>query len=152
MGTNLDEKDWQILALLQDHGEYTTREIAKKAGLPITTVHTRIKKLQEQKVIRKFTVELDSAKIGRGFAAYVLIHADLHVLKQRKKSQHDLAMEIRKIPSVERVDIVSGDTDLIAFVRVRDVDEFDEVLLGKLQLIEGIVKTQSLIVIDKSRI
>jgi DNA-binding Lrp family transcriptional regulator len=45
------------------------------------------------------------------------------------------------------VDIVTGGTDLVAIIRVKDVEEFDKVLLGKLQLLEGIDKTQSLTVI-----
>ncbi len=50
---------------------------------------------------------------------------------------------------MERVDIVSGGTDLVAMIRVKDVAEFDQVLLTKLQRIEGIDKTQSLIVIHE---
>jgi DNA-binding Lrp family transcriptional regulator len=50
---------------------------------------------------------------------------------------------------VERADIVSGGTDIVALVRVKDVKEFDHVLLEKIQMIEGIEKTQSLIVIHE---
>ncbi len=42
---------------------------------------------------------------------------------------------------------MTGGTDLVALVRVKDVQEFDKCLLTKLQLIEGIERTQSLIVI-----
>ena len=79
----------------------------------------------------------------------MLISANLGVLKQKKKTQYDLAREIRHFPFVERVDIVSGGTDLVAMIRIKDVEEFDKVLLGKLQIIEGIDKTQSLIVIHE---
>ena len=70
-------------------------------------------------------------------------------MKQKKKTQHDLAKELRRFAFVERVDIVSGGTDIVATVRVKDVAEFDQVLLTKLQRIEGIEKTQSLIVIHE---
>ena len=49
------------------------------------------------------------------------------------------------------MDHVSGGTDLIAMIRVKDVSEFDKILLGKLQRIEGIEKTQSLIVIHEGK-
>ena len=150
MSSELDEKDWKILEILQEHAEYTIRQIAKKTLLPITTIHHRIRKLRQDGVIRKYTVKLDPAKIGKNFVAYILISANLPVLKARKKTQYDLADEIRKLPFVERVDIVSGGMDLVSIIRVKDVDEFDHVLLGKLQLIEGIEKTQSMIVIHKS--
>ncbi len=147
MRHNLDEKDKEIIAILQEHSDYTTRQIAKKTLLPFTTIHHRIKRLKEEKIIKKFTIELDPIKTEKSFVAYVLIFANLHLLKQKKKTQYDLAHEIRKCYFIERVDIVSGGTDLVAIVRVKDVQEFDHVLLNKLQLIEGIEKTQSLIVI-----
>ena len=143
----LDEKDKEIITILKEHSDYTTRQIAKKTLLPFTTIHHRIKRLKEEKIIKKFTIELDPIKTEKSFVAYVLISANLQLLKQKKKTQYDLANEIRKCYFIERTDIVSGGTDLVAIIRVKDVQEFDHVLLGKLQLIEGIEKTQSLIVI-----
>jgi len=150
MAHKIDEKDQKILEILQEHADYTTRQIAKKTLLPITTVHHRIKKLKQAGIIRKYTVKLDWAALGRNFVAYVLISANLPLLKQKKKTQHDLAEEIRKLWFVERADIVSGGTDLVAIIRVKDVAELDKVLLGKLQLLEGIDRTQSLIVIHQT--
>ncbi len=143
----LDDKDRKILEVLADHAEYTTSQIAKRTLLPRTTIHNRIRKLRQEKIIRKFTVELDPLKVGKGFVAYVLISANLELLKQKRKTQYDLAKELRGFWFIERVDIVSGGTDLVAIVRVKDVDEFDKVLVGKLKLQEGIKNTQSLIVI-----
>ena len=145
----MDQKDKKILEILKENSEYTTRQIAKRTLLPVTTVHNRIKKLKEQKIIEKFTIELDNSKIGKSFVAYVLISANLQLLKQKQKTQYDLAAQIRKFHFVERVDIVTGGTDLVAMVRVSNVEEFDKILLGQIQLIEGIDKTQSLIVIHE---
>ena len=143
----LDEKDKQILEVLKEHADYPTRKIAKLTLLPITTVHNRIRKLKEKKVIKRFTVELDHGKVEKGFLVYVLVQVSLPLLKQKKKSQYDIAKEIKKFYFVERVDIITGGADLIAIVRVKDVEEYDQVLLKKLQLVEGVEKTQSLVVI-----
>ena len=145
----IDEKDNKVLEILKEHSDWTTRNIAKKVNLPITTVHNRIKRLRKEGVIKKYTIETDNRKLERNFVAYVLISANLQNLKQKHKTQYDLAKELRKLWFIERVDIVSGGTDLVAIVRVKDVDEFNNVLLGKMQLIEGIEKTQSLIVIHE---
>lgn len=149
MGTKIDEKDRKILEVLQEHADYSTRHIAEKAGLPITTVHNRVQKLKKEKIIKRFTVDLDYNLLQEGFRAYVLVSVNLSLLKQKNKSQYDVAKEIRRFPFVERVDIVSGGTDLVAMIRVKDVAEFDQVLLTKLQRIEGIEKTKSLIVIHE---
>ncbi len=142
MAVKIDEKDRKIIEILQEHGDYTTRQIAKKTLLPITTVHHRIKKLKAEKVIRKFTVELDPIKIEKSFVAYILISANLEQLKLKKKTQYDLAREIKRLAFIERVDIVSGGTDLIAIVRVKDVAEFDRVLLGKLHSYRRFLREQ----------
>ena len=149
MEARIDEKDRRIIEILKEHGDYATRQVSKKIGLPITTVHNRIKKLKQEKIIRKFTIDLNYGRIGLGFRAYVLISVNLSLLKQKNKSQYDVAKEIRHFPFVERVDIVSGGTDIVATVRVKDVAEFDQVLLTKMQRVEGIEKTQSLIVIHE---
>ncbi len=147
MGNIIDEKDRKILELLEKHAEYTTRQIAKKIQVPITTVHHRIKKMKKEGIIRKFTIIPDYDAVGKGFLVYVLIHAGLPLLKQKKKTQYDIAKEINMFPQVERVDVITGGADLIAVVRVKDVREFDQFLLGKLQLVEGVEKTQSMIAI-----
>lgn len=151
MAIKLDEKDLKIIEILEKNADYTTRKIAKETHLPITTVHNRIQKLKKEKIIKRYTIELDYSKVDKGFVVYVLISANLQLLKQKKKTQYDLAKEIRKLYFIERVDIVAGGTDLVAVIRVRDVEEFDKVLLSKLQLIEGIDKTQSLIVIHREK-
>jgi Lrp/AsnC family transcriptional regulator for asnA, asnC and gidA len=145
----MDDKDWKVIEVLKEHGDFTTRQIAKKVLLPPTTIHNRIKKLREEGIIKKFTVELNNSKIEKNFLAYILVSANLSLLKQKKKTQYDLAKELKKFYFVERADIVSGGADLIVIIRVKDVEEFDKVLLGKLQLVEGIDKTQSLIVIHE---
>ncbi len=151
MDYKLDDKDWKIIEILKEHGDYATRQIAKKTLLPVTTIHHRIKRLKQEKVIRKFTIDLDPVKTEKNFVVYVLISANLELLKQKKKTQYDLSNEIRKFYFIERVDIVSGGTDLVAIIRVKDVEEFDKVLLSKLQLVEGVEKTQSLIVIHDNK-
>ena len=142
-----DEKDLAILEVLSEHGDYTVRQISKKTLLPPTTVHHRIGRLREAGIIKKYTVELDKKKLGFKLGAYLLISADLKMLKEKNSSQYDLAIKIRKIPGVEKVDIVTGGTDLVTKIQVRDIDELDRMLLGKIQLLEGVAKTQTMIVI-----
>lgn len=149
MTYKMNEKDRKIIEVLKEHSDYTTREIAKKTLLAPTTVHNRVRKLKGEGVIKKFTIEIDNEKVGKNFVAYILISANLTLLKQKGKTQYDLAREMRKFYFIERVDIVSGPVDLVAVGRVKDVEEFDKVLLGRLQLLEGIDKTQSLIVLHE---
>ena len=147
MESRLDEKDMRILDVLKNHAEYATRKISKKTLLPPTTINNRIRKLRNDNIIRKYTIIPDHKALGKGFAAYILITVDMHALKEERKSQYDMVKRLRKLDHVERADIVSGGTDIIAFIRARDVQEFDEVLLNRIHAVPGIKNTQSLIVI-----
>ncbi len=143
----MDSKDQKILEILKEHADYTSRDIAKKTLLPVTTVFNRIKKLKKEGIIERFTIEVDHKKIDKGFMAYVEISVNLPLLKSKGKSQFDVLNEIKGFEFVERADIVVGGADLMVVVRVKDVEEFEEVLLKKLQNIEGIENTKSLVVI-----
>lgn len=150
MESNLDEKDWKIIDILKEHSDYTTRKIAKKTNLPQTTVHNRIVKLRKEGIIEKFTIKLNHDKIGMTFPVQLLVSVDYELLKKQKKTQHDLAKEIKKMPNVERVDIVTGEFDLVVRARVKDVKEYDTFLLKKFQRIDGIAKTKSLVIIHET--
>ena len=53
------------------------------------------------------------------------------------------------LPEVTEVAVVTGGTDIVMKVRVKDVEEYDHFLLKKFQAIRGIDKTQSLVVIHE---
>ncbi len=143
----MDEKDELILAALKADGSLTTRQISKKTSIPITTVHKRILKLKESGIIKRFTVVVDNKKIGLDFAAIILVSCDYKALRELKKDQHQLAEEIRNMPEVESVDIVTGVIDMLVKVRMRNVEQFDSFLLRKMQKLPGVDRTQSLVVI-----
>ena len=145
MENEIDQKDLKILEILKENSQLTTRQIAKKTLIPPTTINNRIKKLKKEKIITKYTIEVDHEKLNQDFVIYILISVNLTILKEKKKTQHDIVNKLRSIGFIERADIVSGGTDIIAIIRVKDVKEFDRVLLEKIQVIDGIENTQSLI-------
>ena len=53
----IDKIDLMVLEALKDDSRATVRTIAKKINKPITTVHNRIRKLKNDRIIKKFTIE-----------------------------------------------------------------------------------------------
>lgn len=145
----MDKKNRQILDALKEDSSLSTRQVSKRTKIPLSTVHNRIKKLKERGIIKRFTIEVDNKKIGKPFSAIVLISCDYRLLRESNKSQHQLAEELMGIAEVEKVDIVSGKTDIVARIRVKNVEEFDSFLLKKFQKIAGIESTQSLVIIHE---
>ncbi|MBI2658827.1 Lrp/AsnC family transcriptional regulator [Candidatus Woesearchaeota archaeon] len=145
----MDEKDEKILRILKENSKLTTHKISKKILMPITTIHNRIKKLEKEGIIKRYTIELDNKKIGKNIAAYIHIVVDYKLLKEIKMSQHELARKLKQNEFVEEAAMVTGGTDIIIKVRVKDIDELDDFVTKKLRNIDGIEKTQTMIVLNE---
>lgn len=146
----MDEKDKKILEILKENSKFTTREIAKRTLIPITTVHKRIKKLAEKGIIRKFTIELDYNKLDRGLAAVIFVTLDYKILKKDNMQEKDLAKRLMSLDAVEKTFHVTGLTDMILIVRVKDTNELES-FIDKIKKAYGAIeKTQTLVVLSES--
>ena len=145
----MDKKDEKILELLTENSNLTTHQLSKKLLIPITTVHNRIKKLKEEGIIKRYTLELDNKKLGKAIAAFIHITVDYRLLKHMKISQYDLAKKIKQHESVEEAAIVTGGTDIIIKVRVKNIEELDYFVTKHLRNIEGIEKTQTMVILNE---
>ena len=144
----LDDKDLRILELLKENAKLTTHQISKKTAIPITTVHNRIKKLEQEGIIKRYTLVLDHAKLGRPMLGFVLVTVTYTLPSGKKISQEDAAKKIRALAGVEAVYIVTGGTDIIVKVRVKGVDELNDFVVRKLRTVDGVDKTQTMIVLS----
>jgi len=79
----IDNKDLKILELLKLNARFTTKQISKKTLLPITTVHNRIKKLENLGVIKNYSVVIDHKKLGKSISAYILMNINYVYLKEK---------------------------------------------------------------------
>ena len=145
----MDKKDEKILELLRENSNLTSHQLSKKLLIPITTVHNRIKKLKEEGIIKRYTLELDNKKLGKTVAAFIHITVDYNLLKQMKLSQHDLAKKIKQNEAVEEAAIVTGGADIIIKVRVKNIEELDYFVTKHLRNIEGIEKTQTMVILNE---
>lgn len=66
--------------------------------------------------------------------AIVLIHAEVDRIPE-------VAETIADLDGVTEVYSVAGDADLIAMVRVRGHEDLDDVIAGRLNKVDGIVRT-----------
>jgi Lrp/AsnC family transcriptional regulator for asnA, asnC and gidA len=139
-----DQKDKKILQILKESSNLTTSRIAKKTSIPVTTVHNRIRKLSKEGVIKNYTVNIDYEKIGKPLKAFVLV-----TVNQSKISQSKIGQEIKSIEGVESADIVTGPFDMIVEIRAKDMHILNDLITNKIRKIEGIDKTQTLMVLEE---
>jgi len=146
----MDEKDKKILELLKEDSSSTTRKIAKKTLIPITTVHKRIKKLKENNIIKRYTVDLNYSKLDRGLAAVILATLKYDILKEKNIIQQDLARKIQSLDVVEKTFHVTGGTDMVVIIRVKDTPSLENFLDMLKKKFDAINTTQTLVVLSET--
>jgi DNA-binding Lrp family transcriptional regulator len=144
----MDEKDKKILKLLKENAKLTTYQIFKRTGIPPTTVHNRIKKMEKDGVIKNYTVVLDHKKIGKPILAFVAVNVVYTLPGGKKIRQEDVAQKIKSMEGVDEVVIVAGVTDMLVKVRVKDIDELNDFVIRKLRSIDGVDKTETMVALS----
>ncbi|MDV3103119.1 Lrp/AsnC family transcriptional regulator [Thermococcus waiotapuensis] len=137
---NMDDLDLKILKLLQENARYSYREIAKELGIAVGTVYNRIKKLEDEGVIRGFCVDVDYEKLGFGLTAVIGI-------KARGKDIVRIEKEISKSSRIMQVYDVTGEYDIIVVAKFRDRADMNKFVKWLLSL-EGVEKTNTSVVMD----
>ena len=140
----IDEKDKQLLSLLQKNCKLSLRELSQIMEMRETTIFTRIKRLEKEGVIKEYRAILDPKAIGKNVLTFILIKYDPSAgIKQR-----EVAEKIASLPEIQEVHIIAGDWDMIAKVREKDVESLGKAVLDKIREIKGVKETVSLIVFE----
>ena len=147
----LDKKDIQILRIIQKNSKITTREIARQLDIPVTTVFTRIKKLEQKGIIKEYRAILNEKKLGKGTTAFILASFSYRTQNKELLSQRELAREIAKFPEVQEVHIITGDWDLLIKVKAENVEAIGKFVIDKLRLVKGIEKTLTCVVFETEK-
>ena len=147
----LDKKDIEILRIVQRNSKITTREIARQLNIPVTTVFTRIKKLEQKGIIKEYRAILNEKKLGKGTTAFILASFSYRTQNKELLSQRELAREIAKFPEVQEVHIITGDWDLLIKVKAENVEAIGKFVIDKLRLIKGIEKTLTCVVFETEK-
>ena len=135
----LDEKDFAILDELKKNSKLSEQKIARKTGIPMTTVHNRIKKLRASGLIKKYTIELDYAKMGNPLTAYVILKA-IHGADQK-----ELLTYVFKIPQIYEAAMVTGEFDIFFKARVSSMDELNKAVVQTLRKKKTVGETRTMI-------
>ena len=116
---DIDSKDIQLLEILEKNSKTPVQEIAEKTGIPASTVHHRIKKLESNKIINGYTAVLNPKIMGKGFSAYVMVNGSPEKYLDDDFFQHKYVAE---------VSAVTGNYDLIIKIQCSNLEQFNDFL------------------------
>jgi len=151
MEPRLDEKDIEILNLLQKDCKMTAKTIAQKIDSPVTTVFAKIKRMEELDIIRGYKAILDSRKLNKETIAFILASFSYRLEGEGFLSQREIAKQVGKFPEVQEVHIITGDWDILIKAKEKDVSTIGKFVVDKLRTIKGIEKTLTCMVFDTEK-
>jgi len=140
----MDDKDKDIIRVLEREGRIKLSKLAGKVELPVTTVFNRIKKMEKMELIKP-TIKLDKKQLGYGVEFFIMIKLDT---SKKDIDQEALSKRLLSMKNITDVSIVTGSIDLIARAVTRDIDELTDLVLKKLRGIEGVVSTETIVVMQ----
>jgi DNA-binding Lrp family transcriptional regulator len=115
----LDETDVEILKALTLDARLSSRQIAKQCGVSIGTVLSRIKRMENEGIIRGYSVLLDHEKLGYELT----VVTEITVTKGRLL---EVENEIARLPNVCCVYDVTGLIDAVVIAKFKNREEISK--------------------------
>ena len=133
----LDSIDIEMLRMLKGNSRTSFAKLAEALGLSESAVRKRVKRLRKEGIIKKFTIEYEIASEIR---AVVLVKT------VPPKPVPEVSSNIIKINGVEAVYEVTGDNDIVAIVRVENINEVNR-CIDQIRSIKGVASTNTMIIL-----
>jgi DNA-binding Lrp family transcriptional regulator len=136
----LTEKDEELLSILRVNARASVSDIARATGVSRTAIQNRLNKLENNNVIKAYSVVL-----GNDYTSQ-LVSANVS-LKVNPNLRQNICIALRKIHQISGIFSISGEYDLLVTIQANALEKLSEVL-NMVCSLEGIERTNSSIILD----
>lgn len=137
---SLDRYDQRILDTLQHHGRMSNQELADAIGLSPSPCLRRVRALEDDGIIAGYGALLSAKKLGLTLMAFIQISMDRHT--PERFAAFEAAVSTH--PEVLECHLITGQAaDYLLKVMVKDMEAYQQFLLGKITRIEGVTGVHS---------
>jgi DNA-binding Lrp family transcriptional regulator len=143
----LDPVDRTLLRLLQEDGRRSYKELGAVVGLAPSTVHGRVRRLEEEGVLRGVHADVDGAALGIGLRAMVFVQ--LH--SQAAPVTRAFREAVVGLPEVLGVFEVAGRFDFLLHLICRDPEHLRRVYTERLATVEGVRNIETALIFEAWR-
>lgn len=146
MSPALDRYDRHILEVLQRDGRISNQELAERIGLSPSPCLRRVRALEESGLITGYRALVDSKRLGYSLMALLHISMDRHTPERFANFEEKVAA----LPQVLECLLITGqEADYQLKVVVRDMDDYQDLLLNRITRIEGVSGAHSSFVLRR---
>ena len=136
----MDDLDKRLLAVLRTNARTPVSSLAKELGVSRSTVQSRLRRLEQSRIIAGYTVQYGSDYERSLVSAHVLI-------KVAQKLTAGVYVALKNIPQITALYTISGDYDLVAVISASSTVELN-VLLDRIADMPGIERTNSSVILE----
>jgi Lrp/AsnC family leucine-responsive transcriptional regulator len=136
----VEEIDRKIVSLLARNGRMSYTELARQAGLSVSAVHQRVRRLEQDGVIKGYAAMFSPEEVGLPLTAFVSIKPF------DAAAPDDLPQRLEHLSAIEACHSVAGDENYILKVRVPSPAALEE-LLYQIRTVGG-VSTRTTVVLS----
>lgn len=136
---SFDKIDLAILRILLLDSRRTLQEIGAEVGLSSTACWSRVKRLEAEGVIQRYTVRINPSRLGYHDTVIVQLTLESHT----DDTLYAFGQALASIPEILEAYLVSGDYDYYIRIAVRDTRDYERLLREKLYKIPGIRHSKS---------
>jgi Lrp/AsnC family transcriptional regulator for asnA, asnC and gidA len=140
----IDNTDLKILEILTQDAKKPYTEVAKKVYVSQGTVHVRMNKMEEAGIVERTTLRLNYSKLGFDITAFIGIYL------QKSDLYEKVLGELKKIQEITNIHYTTGNYSMFVKIHCRDTNHLKEVLHDKMQQVEGIERTETMISLEES--
>jgi Lrp/AsnC family transcriptional regulator for asnA, asnC and gidA len=123
----VDEIDLKIIRLLQEDSRSSFNKIAANLGIAVGTLHSRVKNLEDEGILKGYTAIVDPNKLGLSLTALILIQADGRYLPEVEK-------ELAKLYDVISIYDITGNYDIAITARFKEGAMLDNFIKNILRM------------------
>lgn len=147
MSVKLDNIDAKILHVIQKDAALSVAEIADKVGLSSSPCWRRIKRLEEDGIIKQRVTRLSRQKLGLDFEVFVAVKLAI----PSKNNMEQFERAIQTMPEVVQCAVVTGAVDYMLRVVTSDMHAYDRFLREKLLSFSLVSDVQSRITLRQAK-
>ena len=134
----VDRIDQKILSELSKDSSISIPKLAKKINVNSSVVYSRIKRLVKNKLIERFTIEVNNKELGYSVKSVTGINMD-------SKQRDNVIQELFKVPGVREVSEVTGRFDILVTMYAKNLNDMYSVVSDDIGKIDGITSSESFI-------
>ena len=133
----MDATDREILRFLQEDARTTQAELGRRVGLSAASVNERIRRLERDGVIRRWTVQVDDLKAGADITAFV------DVFIESPKHEAEFVRVMEELDEVQECHFVTGEFTCLVKAKVPSRRALRELVLDRINMLEGVRQTRT---------